>query len=138
MLHDLRTGFLRGRSGGLVFPSLSEFFTVYCDPHSQRLIPKKGWTYFKILCWIWSNINYYFCIDYLRVVWMLEFSFSYFHLKFSLLNCVCLWEYLNCLLHSLSLYVYTRMYLNSCLCFGKVKIISIFLVVLNCIPVSYQ
>ena len=25
------------RSGGLVFPSLSEFFTVYCDPHSQRL-----------------------------------------------------------------------------------------------------
>ena len=27
----------RGRSGGLVFPSLSEFPTVYCDPHSQRL-----------------------------------------------------------------------------------------------------
>ena len=26
-----------GRSGGLVFPSLSEFSTVYCDPHSQRL-----------------------------------------------------------------------------------------------------
>ena len=22
-------------SGGLVFPSLSEFSTVYCDPHSQ-------------------------------------------------------------------------------------------------------
>ena len=29
--------FSRGRSGGLVFPSLSEFSTVYCDPHSQRL-----------------------------------------------------------------------------------------------------
>jgi len=29
--------FLRGRSGGLVFPSLEEFSTVYCDPHSQRL-----------------------------------------------------------------------------------------------------
>ena len=29
--------FLWGRSGGLVFPSLSEFSTVYCDPHSQRL-----------------------------------------------------------------------------------------------------
>ena len=29
------TGFSRGRSGGLVFPSLSEFSTVYCDPHSQ-------------------------------------------------------------------------------------------------------
>ena len=29
--------FSRGRSGGLVCPSLSEFSTVYCDPHSQRL-----------------------------------------------------------------------------------------------------
>ena len=37
MLPDLHTGFSRGRSGGLVFPSLSEFSTVYCDPHSQRL-----------------------------------------------------------------------------------------------------
>ena len=26
-------GFSRGRSGGLVVPSLSEFSTVYCDPH---------------------------------------------------------------------------------------------------------
>ena len=33
----LHTRFSRGRSGGLVFPSLSEFSTVYCDPHSQRL-----------------------------------------------------------------------------------------------------
>ena len=31
------TGFSRGRSDDLVFPSLSEFSTVYCDPHSQRL-----------------------------------------------------------------------------------------------------
>ena len=37
MLPYLRPGFSRGRSGGLVFPSLSEFSTVYCDPHSQRL-----------------------------------------------------------------------------------------------------
>ena len=37
LLPDLHTGFLRGRSGGLVFPSLEEFSTVYCDPHSQRL-----------------------------------------------------------------------------------------------------
>ena len=38
MLHpDLHTDFLRGRPGGLVFPSLSEFSTVCCDPHSQRL-----------------------------------------------------------------------------------------------------
>ena len=30
MLPDLYTDFSRGRSGGLVFPSLSEFSTVYC------------------------------------------------------------------------------------------------------------
>ena len=30
MLPDLHTDFSRGRSGGLVFPSLSEFSTVYC------------------------------------------------------------------------------------------------------------
>ena len=35
MLPDLHKGFSRGRSGGLVFSSLSEFSTVYCDPHSQ-------------------------------------------------------------------------------------------------------
>ena len=35
LLPDLYTDFSRGRSGGLVFPSLSEFSTVYCDPHSQ-------------------------------------------------------------------------------------------------------
>ena len=34
--------FLRGRSGGLVFPSLEEFSTVYFDPHSQRLGSKLG------------------------------------------------------------------------------------------------
>ena len=32
---DLHTDFSRGRSGGLVFPSLSKFSLVYCDPHSQ-------------------------------------------------------------------------------------------------------
>ena len=37
MLPDLQIGFSRGRSGGLVFPSLSQFSTVDCDPHSQRL-----------------------------------------------------------------------------------------------------
>ena len=34
---DLHTDFSGGMSGGLVCPSLSEFSTVYCDPHSQRL-----------------------------------------------------------------------------------------------------
>ena len=32
MLPDLHIGFSRGRSGGLVFPSLEEFSTVYYDP----------------------------------------------------------------------------------------------------------
>ena len=35
MLPDLHTGFSRGRSGRLIFPSLSEISTVYCIPHSQ-------------------------------------------------------------------------------------------------------
>ena len=35
-LPDLHIGFARGWSSGLVFPSLSEFSTVCCDPHSQR------------------------------------------------------------------------------------------------------
>ena len=37
LLSDLHIGFSRGRSGSLVFPSLSECSTVYCDPHSQKL-----------------------------------------------------------------------------------------------------
>ena len=37
LLPDLHTGFSRSRSGGLVFLSLSEFSTFYCDPHSRRL-----------------------------------------------------------------------------------------------------
>ena len=32
---DLHTDFSGTRSGGLVFPSLEEFSTVCCDPHSQ-------------------------------------------------------------------------------------------------------
>ena len=37
LLLDMHTDFSGGRSGGLVFPSLEEFSTVYCDPRSQRL-----------------------------------------------------------------------------------------------------
>ena len=36
MLPDLHIGFSRGKSGGLVFPSLSEFSTVYRDPHTVK------------------------------------------------------------------------------------------------------
>ena len=35
LLLDMHTNFSGGRSGGLVFPSLSEFSTVCCDPHNQ-------------------------------------------------------------------------------------------------------
>ena len=42
MLPDLYTDFSRGRSGGLVFPSLSEFSTVYCDPHKGFGIVNKA------------------------------------------------------------------------------------------------
>ena len=40
-LPDLHTDFSRGRSGGLVFPSLS-FSTVYCDPHKGFGIVNKA------------------------------------------------------------------------------------------------
>ena len=42
MLPDLHTDFSRGRSSGLVLPSLSEFSTVYCDPHSEIDIVDKA------------------------------------------------------------------------------------------------
>ena len=39
---DLQTDFSRGRSGGLVFSSLSEFSTVYCDPHKDFGVVNKA------------------------------------------------------------------------------------------------
>ena len=42
MLPDLHIGFSKGRLGGLVFPSLSEFSTVYCDPHKGFGIVNKA------------------------------------------------------------------------------------------------
>ena len=47
MLPDRHTDFSRGQSGGLVFPFLSEFSTVYCDPHSQRLWHRQSLTNIK-------------------------------------------------------------------------------------------
>ena len=44
LLPDLHTDFSRGRSGGLVFPSLSEFSTVSCDPHKGFGIVNKAET----------------------------------------------------------------------------------------------
>ena len=42
MLPDLHTGFSRGRLGGLVFPSLSEFSIIYCDAHKGFGIVNKA------------------------------------------------------------------------------------------------
>ena len=42
MLPDLHIGFSRGKSGGLVFPSLEEFSIVYCDPHKGFGIVNKA------------------------------------------------------------------------------------------------
>ena len=70
MLPDLHTGFSRGRSGGLVFPSLSEFSTVYCDPHSQNIT----WDILKnnSLC-IWnSNLTGCLCVHSLNSAILLQ------------------------------------------------------------------
>ena len=59
MLPDLHTDFSRGRSGGLVFPSLSEFSTVCCDPHSQRFgIVNKAEVdvFLQLLCFFNDNL----------------------------------------------------------------------------------
>ena len=42
LLPGLHTDFSRGRSGGLVFPSLEEFSTVSCDPHKGFGIVNKA------------------------------------------------------------------------------------------------
>ena len=57
MLPDLHTGFSRGWSDSLVFPSLSEFSTVYCDPHSQGLwhSQQSRSRYFLELSWLFHD-----------------------------------------------------------------------------------
>ena len=52
LLPDLHIGFSRGRSGGLVFQSLSEFSTLYCDPHNAGV--DEAQPGIKIA---WRNIN---------------------------------------------------------------------------------
>ena len=55
LLPDLHTGFSRGRSGGLVFPSLSEFPTVYCDPYSQSILTVWFSKYWLTTFWGWER-----------------------------------------------------------------------------------
>ena len=42
LLPNLHTDFSRGRSGGLVFPCLEEFSTVYCDSYKGFGIVNKA------------------------------------------------------------------------------------------------
>ena len=68
MLPNLHTGFSRVRSGSLVFPSLSEFSTVYYDPHSQRHINKAEIDVFLELSCFFDdpadvgNLIWFFCL----------------------------------------------------------------------------
>ena len=60
MLPNLHTDFSRGRLGGLVFPSLSEFSIVCCDLHSQRLgvIKKAGVDVFlEFSCFFYDPVD---------------------------------------------------------------------------------
>ena len=58
LLLDLHTDFSEGRSGGLVFLSLEEFSTVYCDPHSQRLYHSQ-WSrcFCEFSCFLYESMN---------------------------------------------------------------------------------
>ena len=69
LVPDLHTGFSRGRSGGLVFPSLSEFCTVYCGPHSQRLwhSQQRCFSGTLLLFW-WSSRCWQFDLWFLWVI----------------------------------------------------------------------
>ena len=55
LLPDLHIGFSRDKSGGLVFPSLSEFSTVYSDHISGEITPErmKGWSQSKNNTQLW-------------------------------------------------------------------------------------
>ena len=61
MLPDPHIDFSRGRSGGLLFSSLSEFSTVCCDPHSQRFkhsqCSRSRCFSGILLLFLWSNIS---------------------------------------------------------------------------------
>ena len=59
LLPDLHTDFSRGRSGGLVFPTLSEFSTVYCDLHSQKLglVNKDEDVFLELSCFLYDPMD---------------------------------------------------------------------------------
>ena len=66
-LPNLHTGFSRGRSGGLIFPSPSEFSTVYCDPHSWRLWHNQQR---RNRCFFWNSLAFSM-IQQILAIWSL-------------------------------------------------------------------
>ena len=58
LLLNLHTDFSGGRSGGLVFPSLSEFSTVSCDPHCQRFdVVNKAEVFLELSCFLNNPVD---------------------------------------------------------------------------------
>ena len=59
MYLDLHTDLSGGSSGGLVFPSLEAFSTVYCDSHSQRLgiVNKAVDVFLELSCFFDDRMN---------------------------------------------------------------------------------
>ena len=59
LLPDLHIGFSRGRSSGLILPFLSEFSTVYCDPHKDFGILNKAEidVFLEVSCFFYDSID---------------------------------------------------------------------------------
>ena len=107
--------FSGGRSGGLVFPSLEEFSTVYCDPHSQSLSigNKAEVDVFSVilLLFLWSNGCWQFdlwflCLSKSRLnIWKfsvhvllkagLENFEHYFASMWNECNCAVVWTFFD-------------------------------------------
>ena len=119
MLLDLHTDSSGGRSGGLVFPSLSEFSAVCCDLHSQRLwrnqysrnrcfsgtlIVLCGLVYNSVLLTLVNGIkSYSLCLESFLSLWLLSFSSTV-----CWKNCICSILFLLFLCHRLVDYHYAR------------------------------
>ena len=74
---DLHTDFSRGRSGGLVLPSFSEFSTVCCDPHSLLLSQTLKRFTKKIMLspFFWKVIFHEECVIYISMQCLFLLSF---------------------------------------------------------------
>ena len=68
MLPDLQTEFSRGGSGGLVFPSLSEFSTVYFDPHKGFGVVNKLDVFLELSCFFDDPTDVGYLIDNIMLV----------------------------------------------------------------------